>query len=225
MSWFIHLVIFFKAINGWFIILFPPSVQIIFVSLLKSSSGWIAYIQQQLTESHPSDNTTTNTIGHGREINRLRQQLNELQFIIENLRRENGRWQTECTQLTDERNELREQLRLNARAREMGPMTTDASDEISKLVEKLDVEKKRMKTSYEYFNGLSMAHKQKEAEWNAEKTKLAFDFVTERAYYELELKKQNERMQAAIRRKDDEHKTQIQQLLQQFDTKNDEKAM
>lgn len=149
------------------------------------------------------------------EAIQLKARLNESQVLNENLRKEKVMWLAERQQLIDARDDLNEILKCE---REMASKA-NTTDEINKLVEKIEKEKSRMKTSYKYFSGVSKAHRQKEDEWNTEKTRMAIELITERTYHEMELKNEQDRYKSIIQQKDDEHKAHIERVRREFERK------
>lgn len=210
----IHFGILYKALTGWIDILLPSNVIILFTLLHKSCSGWISQIRQIACSSMCDNQMTMECRQFEYEIIRLRAQICEIEVLNESLRNEKVLWLAERVHLITDKhqNELESTLRNEREMTEKAHTT----DEINKLVEKLEKEKSRMKTSYAYFNGLSEAHKQKENEWNAEKTKMSIELITDRTHYELELKHQQDYYQSMIKQKDDKHKAQIVRMRQEF---------
>lgn len=149
------------------------------------------------------------------EAIRLRVRLSEIQVLNENLREEKVSWLAERAKLVGSRDEMNEILKCE---REMAAKA-NTTDEISKLVEKIEREKSRMKTSYAYFSGVSKANRRKEQEWNTEKTKMAIELITERTHHEMELKHEQDLYKSIIQQKDVEHKANIEQMRREFERK------
>lgn len=211
----IPFVILYKALTGWIDVFLPPNVSIPFVLLNKSYSGWISCIRQIANLSDTANQMTMEFEQFQQEAIQLKARLNESQVLNENLRKEKVMWLAERQQLIDARDDLNEILKCE---REMASKA-NTTDEINKLVEKIEKEKSRMKTSYKYFSGVSKAHRQKEDEWNTEKTRMAIELITERTYHEMELKNEQDRYKSIIQQKDDEHKAHIERVRREFERK------
>lgn len=174
----------------------------------------MSYIRQIALPSEWADQMTMECQQFQQEAIRLRALLSHYETLHDNWAKDKELWLTERAQLIKDRDDMTEKLRA-----ELVLDDETKTDEINKLVEKLEKEKSRMKTSYSYFNGLSKAHKQKEDEWIAEKTRMSIEFITDRTYYELELKNERDRYQSMIQQKDEEHKASIDRMRRAYEKK------
>lgn len=217
MSGLIHFMILYKALTGWIDILLPSNVLMLFGSLHKSFFGWISHIRQVAISTRPAEEMTMEYQQFQQETIRLRAQLSDFERSNEHLRHEKEMWLIERTQLMSSRDDLNEMLEIERGMAQKA--TTNTTDEMNKLVEKIEKEKSRMKTSYAYFNGLSKAHKEKEDEWTAEKARMAIELIAERTNHAVVLKNEQDRYQSIIQKKDAEHKVHVQRLLQEFKKK------
>lgn len=147
------------------------------------------------------------------EIVQLRDQLNEFRLLYEKLQKENELWLSKNAKLTKELFDSNEALRMDRKRLDC------TTKEMEKLVEKIEREKGRMKTSYEYFDGLSKAYRQREDEWIAEKSRLTIELIRERTFHAAELKNEQNRYKSMEQQKDDKHKTDIERLRREFEEK------
>lgn len=95
----------------------------------------------------------------------------------------------------------------------------NSTDEINKLVEKIEKEKSRMGTSYAYFDGLSTTYQQKEDEWNAERARMAAEIIAEQTNCVKELKAAEKRHQSTIEKMENEHKANVNRMRREFERK------
>lgn len=198
-------------------ILLPSNMIIPFASLRNSWSGWMSYIRQIAFSSDRVGQMTMVCQQFQQEAIRLRGLLSHYEMLNGNWVKEKELWLTERTQLTKDRDEMTEKLRCERAL--LDEAKANAADEINKLVEKLEKEKSRMKTSYSYFNGLSKTHKAKEDEWNAEKLRMSIELITDRTNHELELKNEKDRYQSMVQQKDEERKASIDRMRRGFEKK------
>lgn len=206
----IQFVILYKALRGWINILFLSNEFIPFDLLHKSFSGWITNIQSNAFSTQVADQMSTQCLQFQREIVRLREQLMALETQNGNMRSEKERWLVERSKLIDSQVILKTKLE---------KADAEKADEIHKLVEKIEKEKSRMITSYAYFDGLSTTFQQKEDEWNAERTQMAAQIITEQINCVKELKAADERYQSTIEQKEQEHKAHVNRMRREFERK------
>lgn len=127
------------------------------------------------------------------------------------------------TQNGDMRNDkerwLAERTQLKEKLQKTMAEKANSTDEINKLVEKIEKEKSRMGTSYAYFDGLSTTYQQKEDEWNAERARMAAEIIAEQTNCVKELKAAEKRHQSTIEKMENEHKANVNRMRREFERK------